>query len=38
MRVPGTPKWSKGVIGYNSGVCCFKEVKTAAKILMILAF
>ena len=27
--------WSKGVLDYNSGVCCFKEVKTTAKILII---
>ena len=30
--------WSKGVLDYDSRVCCFKEVKTTAKILLILAF
>ena len=30
--------WSKGVFVYDSRVCCFKEVKTAAKIVIILAF
>ena len=30
--------WSKRVVDYDSGVCCFKEVKTTAKILIILAF
>ena len=30
--------WSKGVLNYDSGFCCFKEVKTTAKILKILAF
>ena len=30
--------WSKGVLEYDSGVCCFKEVITTAKILIILAF
>ena len=29
--------WSKEVLDYDSGVCCFEEVKTAAKILIILA-
>ena len=29
---------SKGVLNYDSGVCCFKEVKTNAKIVIILAF
>ena len=29
--------WSKGVLDYDSGVCYFKEVKTTAKILIILA-
>ena len=24
--------WSKGVLDYDSGVCCFKAVKTTAKI------
>ena len=28
----------KGVLDYDSGVCCFKEVKTTARILIILAF
>ena len=28
----------KGVIDYDSGACCLKEVKTTAKILIILAF
>ena len=30
----------KGVLDYDSGVCCFKEVKTIAKILLlvVLAF
>ena len=37
-RVRGTPMWSKGVLDYGSGVCCFKEVKTTAKILITLAF
>ena len=23
--------WSIGVLDYNSGVCCFKEVKTTTK-------
>ena len=32
------PMWSKGVLDYDSEVCCFKEVKTTAKILIILAF
>ena len=30
--------WSKGVLDYDSGVCCLKEVKSTAKILIILAF
>ena len=30
--------WSKGVLDYGSGVCCFKEVKTIAEIFMIFAF
>ena len=30
--------WSKGVLDYDSVVCCFKEVKTTAEILIILAF
>ena len=34
----GLPVWSKGVLDNDSGGCCFKEVKTAAKILIILAF
>ena len=34
----GLPMWSKGVLDYDSGVCPFKEVKTTAKILIILAF
>ena len=34
----GLPLWSKGVLDYDSGVCCFKEVKTTAKVLIILAF
>ena len=29
--------WSKGVLDYDSGVCWFKEVKTTAKILIIIA-
>ena len=29
---------SEGVLEYDSGVCCFKEIKTTAKILIILAF
>ena len=28
--------WSKGVLDYDSQVSCFKEVKTTAKILIIL--
>ena len=31
------PVWSEGVLDYDSGVCCFKEVKTTAKILIILS-
>ena len=38
MRIPRTPNGSKGVREYDSGVCCFKEVKTTAKILIIPAF
>ena len=34
----GLSIWSKGVLDYDSGICCFKEVKTTAKILIILAF
>ena len=34
----GLSMWSKGVLDYDSGVCCFKEVKTTAKILIVLAF
>ena len=34
----GLPMWSKGVLEYDSEVCCFNEVKTTAKILIILAF
>ena len=34
----GLPVWSKGVLDYDSGVCCFKEVKTTAKILIIIDF
>ena len=30
--------WSKGVLDYDSVVCCFKEIKTTAKILIILDF
>ena len=30
--------WSKCVLDYDSGVCCFKEVKTIPKMLIILAF
>ena len=30
--------WNKGVLDYDLGFCCFKEVKTTAKILIILAF
>ena len=30
--------WSKGVLDYDSGICCFKEVISTAKILIILAF
>ena len=30
--------WRKGVLDYDLGVCSFKEVKTTAKILIILAF
>ena len=30
--------WRKGVLDYDSGVCCFKEVKTTARVLIILAF
>ena len=30
--------WSKGVLDYDSRVCCIKEVKTTAKILAVLAF
>ena len=33
----GLPMWSKGVLDYESGVCCFKVVKTTAKILIVLA-
>ena len=29
---------SKRVLNYDLGVCCFKEVKITAKILIILAF
>ena len=32
------PMWSKGVLYYDSGICWFKMVKTAAKILIIIAF
>ena len=38
MRVQGVPVWSKGVLDHDSGVCCFKEVKTTATILTALAF
>ena len=34
----GVPMRSKGVLDYDSRVCCFKEVKTTAKIMKILAF
>ena len=34
----GLPLWSKGVLDYDSGVCCFKEAKITAKILVIHAF
>ena len=34
----GLPMWSKGVLDYDSVICCFKEVKTTDKILIILAF
>ena len=34
----GLPVLSKRVLGYDSGICCFKEVKTTAKILIILVF
>ena len=34
----GAPVWSKGVLNYDTGICCFKEVKTTAKILITLAF
>ena len=34
----GLPMWSKGVFDYNSGGCCFEEVKTTSKILIVLAF
>ena len=30
--------WSKGVLNYDSGICCFKEVKNTAETLIILAF
>ena len=30
--------WSKGVLDYDSGICCFKEVETTARILIIVAF
>ena len=30
--------WSKGVLNYDSGICCFKEVKNTAKTLIIVAF
>ena len=30
--------WSKGVLDYDSGVCCFKEVKTTAKTMIIFVF
>ena len=30
--------WSKGVLDCDSGVHCFKEVTTAAKILTVLVF
>ena len=30
--------WRKVGLDYDSGVCCFKEVKTTAKILIIHAF
>ena len=30
--------WSKKVLDYGSGVCCLKEVKTTAKILISLVF
>ena len=32
------PKRRKGVFDYDSGFFCFKEVETAATILLILAF
>ena len=28
----------KGVLNYDSGICCFKEVKNTAETLIILAF
>ena len=34
----GLPMWSKGVLNYDSGICCFKEVENTAKTLIILAF
>ena len=33
----GLAMWSKGVLDYDSMFCCFKEVKTTGKILIILA-
>ena len=30
--------WSKGVLDYDSGVRCFKEIKATAKIMIIFAF
>ena len=34
----GLPMWSKGILEYDSGVCCLNGVKTTAKILIVLAF
>ena len=28
------PRRSKGVLDYDSGACCFKEVKTTASVLI----
>ena len=28
----GLPMWSKGVLNYDSGICCFKEVKNTARL------
>ena len=34
----GLPMWIKGALDYDTGVCCFKEVKTIAKIQIIFVF